>query len=161
MKKKVKKYPPAGFKITAVSQFWNSRDYDGILFSLGVRNPLKRTFLDAPSKSCPNKFLILFRTALPDCETTTAKIPPAGGTGLFRGDSFYRTNRGTSSAVLAFGRVNPAGVFLFGNRVHRTFTVTGTAINTRVSNLVSHIIPLYIYGTIKILYELIFCNSTS
>jgi hypothetical protein len=61
---------------------------------------------------------------------------------LFLSDSFYRTDPGTGAAALAFDSIDPPLAFLFGNGIHRTLTVTGTAVYTGISNFISHIAPL-------------------
>jgi hypothetical protein len=61
---------------------------------------------------------------------------------LFGGYGFDRANPDTGAAILAFIRIYPAMTILFGNSLGRTFAVTRTAINARVTDFVRHFIPL-------------------
>jgi hypothetical protein len=75
----------------------------------------------------------------------TRKLRSSGGNGL------YRTNPGAGAAVLAFGGIYPAVIVLFRDGLYRTFTVAGTAVNTLITYLVCHDIPLSgKYDTLRI-----------
>jgi hypothetical protein len=60
---------------------------------------------------------------------------------LFLRNSFYRTDSGAGAAALTFGGVDPAFAFLFGNGVHWTLAVAGTAVYTGIPNFRGHAIP--------------------
>jgi hypothetical protein len=61
---------------------------------------------------------------------------------LFLSDSFYGTDPGTGAATLAFDGIDPPLAFLFGNGIHRTLAVAGTAVYTGIPNFIGHITPL-------------------
>jgi hypothetical protein len=82
---------------------------------------------------CPNKFFKLF--GQPPREYNKPR--------LFFKNSFCGADTGAGAAALALGGINPAFVVFFGNRVYRTFGVTGSTVYAFVCvYFISHIIPL-------------------